>query len=76
MTDEQTDQTTVEESFVKMTLAIHEGETTALTTLLGMIDKTLSNIGGTNICASSEMTDMLLDMRNLVSPIVESRSTQ
>lgn len=76
MTDEQQTATTVEDSFVTMTLAIHEGETIALTDLLRIIDKTLGDIGGTNICASSEITDTLLDMRNLVSPIVEGRSVQ
>ena len=76
MTDEHSEVTTVEDSFVTMTLAIHEGETVALTDLLGMIDETLRNIGTTNICPSSEMTDSLLDMRNLVAPIVEARSVQ
>lgn len=76
MTDEQQELESVEESFITMTLAIHEGETTALTSVLRLIDETLKNIGGTNICASSEMTDSLLDMRNLVSPIVEARSVQ
>lgn len=76
MTDEQQTATTVEDSFVTMTLAIHEGETIALTDLLRIIDKMLGDIGGTNICASAEMTDALLDMRNLVSPIVEARSVQ
>lgn len=76
MTDEQQIATTVEDSFVTMTLAIHEGETIALTDLLRIIDKTLGDISGTNICATPDMTDILLDMRNLVSPIVEGRSVQ
>lgn len=76
MTDEQQELESVEESFVTMTLAIHEGETSSLISVLRLIDETLKNISGTNICASSEMTDSLLDMRNLVSPIVEARSVQ
>jgi hypothetical protein len=76
MNEEQQETTSVEDSFITMTLAIHEGETSALTSVLRLIDETLKNIGGTNICASSEITDSLLDMRNFVSPIVEARSVQ
>jgi hypothetical protein len=64
----------VEDDFITITLAIHESETDSLRAVLGLIDGTLSDIGRTSICSSSEITDHLLDMRNIISPIVESRA--
>lgn len=71
-----TDETVELDDFVTITLAIHEAETHSLGEVMSLIDATLRDIGSTNICSSGEITDRLLDIRNIVSPIVEARSVQ
>ena len=64
----------VDDEFLTIANEIHRSETEALTEVMSLIDKTLSDIGRTNICSSGEIADALLDIRNIVSPIVESRT--
>lgn len=53
----------------EVTVAEIDGQITAVRECLTIIDGVLHNIGNTNICSSAEMTDSLLDLRNLLSPL-------
>ena len=62
--------TTDESTFVEIVVGERELELTAVSTCLTIIDATLKDIGSTNICSSAEMTDRLLDLRNLLKPLL------
>lgn len=64
----------VNEVIADLALAEREAETNQLRTLLTLIDGTLREVGNTNICSSTVMTDHLLDMRNLLSDVLDGRT--
>jgi len=47
-----------------------DAELSCVRDALSIIDGVLRNIGNTSICSSAEMTDSLLDLRNLLSPLL------
>lgn len=53
----------------EVTVAEMDGQIMAVRECLTIIDGVLRNIGNTNICSSAEMTDSLLDLRNLLFPL-------
>lgn len=74
MTDSEQQVEVIDNEFLTIAHEIHKSETEALMKVLNLIDGTLNDIGKTNICLASEMTDALLDMRNMVAPIIEARA--
>lgn len=56
---------------VEMAVGERDLEITAVRKSLDIIDGVLKNIGNTNICSSAEMTDSLLDLRNLLKPLLD-----
>ena len=56
---------------VEMAVGQRDLEITALRKSLDIIDGVLRDIGNTNICSSAEMTDSLLDLRNLLKPLLD-----
>ena len=62
--------TTTESDFVEIVVGERELELTAVRNCLTIIDETLKDIGSTNICPSADMTDRLLDLRNLLKPLL------
>ena len=64
----------VNEAIANLALAEREAETNQLRTLLTLVDGTLREVGNTNICSSVVMTDHLLDMRNLLSEVLDGRT--
>jgi hypothetical protein len=74
MTDSEQRVEVIDNEFLTIAHEIHKSETEALMKVLNLIDGTLNDIGKTNICLASEMTDALLDMRNMVAPIIEARA--
>ena len=61
---------TDESTFVEIIVGERELELTAVRNCLTIIDSTLKDIGSTNICSSADMTDRLLDLRNLLKPLL------
>jgi hypothetical protein len=61
---------TDESTFVEIVVGERELELTAVRNCLTIIDSTLKDIGSTNICSSADMTDRLLDLRNLLKPLL------
>jgi hypothetical protein len=57
-------------TIVEMVVGERDLEITAIRKSLDIIDGVLRDIGNTNICSSSEMTDSLLDLRNLLKPLL------
>lgn len=75
MTNSPDFQTTlVDEAIADLALAEREAETNQLRELLTLIDGTLREVGGTNICSSAVVADHLLDMRNLLSGVLDGRT--
>lgn len=64
----------VDEAIADLALAEREVETNQLRELLTLIDGTLREVGGTNICSSAVVADHLLDMRNLLSGVLDGRT--
>jgi hypothetical protein len=64
----------INEAIADLALAEREAETNQLRTLLTLVDGTLREVGNTNICSSAVMTDHLLDMRNLLSDVLDGRT--
>ena len=64
----------VNEAIADLALAEREAETNQLRTLLTLVDGTLREGGNTNIWSSAVMTDHLLDMRNLLSDVLDGRT--
>jgi hypothetical protein len=58
-------------AIVEMAVGERDLEITAIRNSLTIIDGVLKDIGNTNICSSSEMTDSLLDLRNLLKPLLD-----
>jgi hypothetical protein len=58
-------------TIVEMAVGERDLEITAIRKSLDIIDGVLKDIGNTNICSSSEMTDSLLDLRNLLKPLLD-----
>ncbi len=58
-------------AIVEMAVGERDLEITAIRKSLDIIDGVLKDIGNTNICSSSEMTDSLLDLRNLLKPLLD-----
>jgi hypothetical protein len=56
---------------VEMAVGERDLEITAIRKSLTIIDGVLKDIGNTNICSSSEMTDSLLDLRNILKPLLD-----
>lgn len=56
---------------VEMAVGERDLEITAIRKSLAIIDGVLKDIGNTNICSSSEMTDSLLDLRNILKPLLD-----
>jgi hypothetical protein len=56
---------------VEMAVGERDLEITAIRKSLAIIDGILKDIGNTNICSSSEMTDSLLDLRNILKPLLD-----
>ena len=56
---------------VDMAVGERDLEITIIRNSLTIIDGVLKDIGNTNICSSSEMTDSLLDLRNLLKPLLD-----
>jgi hypothetical protein len=71
MTPEQTN--TIDDTAIIVEMAVGERdlEITAIRKSLTIIDGVLRDIGNTNICSSAEMTDSLLDLRNLLKPLLD-----
>lgn len=46
-----------------------DAELSAIREALRIIDGVLTNVGKTNICSSAEITDSMLDLRNLLTPL-------
>lgn len=63
----------VDEVIADLALAEREAETNQLRELLTLIDGTLREVGNTNICSSAIVADHLLDMRNLLSGVLDGR---
>lgn len=63
----------VDEVIADLALAEREAETNQLRELLTLIDGTLREVGNTNICSSAVVADHLLDMRNLLSGVLDGR---
>jgi cob(I)alamin adenosyltransferase len=63
----------VDETIADLALAEREAETNQLRELLTLIDGTLREVGNTNICSSAVVADHLLDMRNLLSGVLDGR---
>ena len=61
---------TDESTFVEIVVGERELELTAVRNCLTIIDSTLKDIGSTNICSSADITDRLLDLRNLLKPLL------
>ena len=61
---------TDESTFVEIVVGERELELTAVRNCLTIIDSTLKDIGSTNICSSVDITDRLLDLRNLLKPLL------
>lgn len=61
---------TDESTFVEIVVGERELELTAVRNCLTIIDSTLKDIGSTNICPSADMTDRLLDLRNILKPLL------
>lgn len=74
MTVDEPQTEVVDDEFLTIAHEIHKSETDAMMKVLSLIDGTLNDIGRTNICLASEMTDALLDMRNMIAPIIEARA--
>jgi hypothetical protein len=58
-------------SIFEMAVGERDLEITAIRKSLTIIDGVLKDIGNTNICSSSEMTDSLLDLRNILKPLLD-----
>jgi hypothetical protein len=58
-------------TIVEMVVGERDLEITAIRNSLTIIDGVLKDIGNTNICSSSEMTDSLLDLRNILKPLLD-----
>jgi hypothetical protein len=58
-------------TIVEMAVGERDLEITAIRKSLAIIDGVLKDIGNTNICSSSEMTDSLLDLRNILKPLLD-----
>ena len=58
-------------TIVEMAVGERDLEITAIRKSLTIIDGVLKDIGNTNICSSSEMTDSLLDLRNILKPLLD-----
>ena len=58
-------------TIVEMAVGERDLEITAIRNSLTIIDGVLKDIGNTNICSSSEMTDSLLDLRNILKPLLD-----
>ena len=56
---------------VEMAVGERDLEITAIRKSLAIIDGILKDIGNTNICSSSEMTDYLLDLRNILKQLLD-----
>lgn len=69
MTNEHTIDDTA--TIVEMAVGERDLEITAIRKSLTIIDGVLKDIGSTNICSSAEMTDSLLDLRNLLKPLLD-----
>lgn len=63
----------VDDAIADLALAERESETNQLRELLRLIDGTLREVGNTNICSSAVVADHLLDMRNLLSGVLDGR---
>ena len=63
----------IDDAIADLALAEEALETNQLRELLALIDGTLGEVGHTNMCSSATMTDHLLDMRNLLSVVLEAR---
>lgn len=63
----------VDDAIADLALAEREAETNQLCELLRLIDGTLREVGNTNICSSAVVADHLLDMRNLLSGVLDGR---
>jgi len=61
---------TDESTFVEIVVGERELELTAVRNCLTIIDATLKDIGSTNICSSADITDRLLDLRNILKPLL------
>jgi len=61
---------TDESTFVEIVVGERELELTAVRNCLTIIDSTLKDIVSTNICSSADMTDRLLDLRNILKPLL------
>lgn len=70
MTNEQANTLDDTATIVEMVVGERDLEITAIRKSLDIIDGVLRDIGNTNICSSSEMTDSLLDLRNLLKPLL------
>jgi len=66
----------IDEAIADLALAEREAETNQLRELLTLIDGTLREVGGTNICSSAVVSDHLLDIRHLLSGILDVRTVQ
>ena len=71
MTSEQINTIDDTATIVEMVVGERDLEITAIRKSLTIIDGVLRNIGNTNICSSAEMTDSLLDLRNLLKPLLD-----
>ena len=71
MTSEQTNTIDDTATIVEMAVGERDLEITAIRKSLTIIDGVLRDIGNTNICSSAEMTDSLLDLRNLLKPLLD-----
>lgn len=71
MTDGQEMELIDEEAvIVEIAVGQRDLEITAIRQSLDIIDGVLRDIGNTNICSSADMTDSLLDLRNLLKPLL------
>lgn len=72
MTDGQEMELIDEEAvIVEIAVGQRDLEITAIRQSLDIIDGVLRDIGNTNICSSADMTDSLLDLRNLLKPLLD-----
>lgn len=70
MTNEQANTLDDTATIVEMVVGERDLEITAIRKSLDIIDGVLRDIGNTNICSSGEMADHLLDLRNLLKPLL------
>lgn len=65
-----TDENIVREMDENLLPVMADTELSAIRDALNIVESVLSNIGKTNICSSADIADSMLDLRNLLVPLL------